>query len=156
MVFRAARQHSTAIDGGAPGRCPLPFVRRHCSDGGCRRHAAIGRARARLARQLTVSRSGKSSDRRNAFPKMMISSSMVIIDFITAKRDALLEVARHPHMPERGEMRQPNLGEAFVRSNHQNSERRCLNQIAITHIRARAVHARQLEAAAACYARCAA
>eukprot|EP00955_Chlamydomonas_euryale_P023248 245061-Chlamydomonas_euryale.AAC.3 len=29
----------------------------------------------------------------------------------------VLEVAQHPHMPERGEMRQPNPGEAFIGSN---------------------------------------
>eukprot|EP00955_Chlamydomonas_euryale_P059680 357450-Chlamydomonas_euryale.AAC.4 len=32
----------------------------------------------------------------------------------TACPHPLLEVAQHPHMPKRGEMRQPNPGEAFI------------------------------------------
>eukprot|EP00955_Chlamydomonas_euryale_P058349 357031-Chlamydomonas_euryale.AAC.8 len=35
----------------------------------------------------------------------------------------MLELAQHPHMPERGKMRHPNPGEAFIGSNSQRQQK---------------------------------
>eukprot|EP00955_Chlamydomonas_euryale_P087562 364305-Chlamydomonas_euryale.AAC.2 len=55
----------------------------------------------------------------------------------------LLEVAQHPHMPERGEMRQPNWGEAFIGSNI-GSNKTCPSAQACTQV-ASARHSRLRE-----------
>eukprot|EP00955_Chlamydomonas_euryale_P067458 359841-Chlamydomonas_euryale.AAC.11 len=68
---------------------------------------AIDELLERHGRKLVVSR---------AAPTLLVHAQSPVV-WISARATALLEVAQHPHMPERGEMRQPNPGEAFIGSN---------------------------------------